>query len=98
MCYSGAMRFSENFFKKLIFSTLKKPQDIKEDLIKVLLSIFNQKSLYYAFIYLKKQSGVRCEFVLYSHSIKKNMTNKPLNLGAHAFPCNLQTGQTYKDC
>ena len=26
------------------------------------------------------------------------MTNKPFNLGWHAFSCNLQTGQTYEDC
>ena len=41
---------------------------------------------------------MRCEFVLCSYSIRKNIANKPLNLGAHAFPCNLQTGQTYDDC
>ena len=53
-----AIRFSENFFKKLIVSTLSKPQYIreyiKEDLFKVLFNLFNQKPLYYVFIYLKK--------------------------------------------
>ena len=41
---------------------------------------------------------MRYEFVLYSNFIRENITNKPLNLGAHAFPCNLQTGQAYEDC
>ena len=53
-----AIRFSEKFFKKLIVSTLSKPQYIreyiKEDLFKVLFNLFNQKPLYYVFIYLKK--------------------------------------------
>ena len=33
-----------------------------------------------------------------AYSVRKNITNKPLNLGAHAFPCNLEPGQTYEDC
>ena len=41
---------------------------------------------------------MRCEFVLYCHSIRKNITIKPLNLVAQAFPFNLETGQTYEDC
>ena len=52
-----AIRCSENFFKRLILSALRKQQYIrkyiKEDLIKVLFNLFNQKPLYYAFIYLK---------------------------------------------
>ena len=34
---------------------------------------------------------MRCGFVLYNYSIRKNITNKPFSLGANAFPCNLQT-------
>ena len=34
---------------------------------------------------------MRCGFVLYNYSIRKNITNKPFSLGAKAFPCNLQT-------
>ena len=94
-----AIRFSESFFKKLIVSTLRKPnytrKYIKEDLIKVLFDLFNKKPLHYIFMYLKKQSGVRCELVLYSHFIRKNITNKLLNLGAHAFSCDFET---YEDC
>ena len=52
-----AIRFSENFFKILIVSKLKKPQCIrkliKQDLIKVLFNLFIQKPLYYVFISLK---------------------------------------------
>ena len=58
MVISCAIRFSENFFKKLIVSTLSKPQYIRkyiqEDLFKVLFNLSNQKPLYYVFIYLKK--------------------------------------------
>ena len=52
-----AIRFSENIFKNLIVLTLRKPQYIrkyfKEDLIKVLFNLFNQRPLYYVLIYLK---------------------------------------------
>ena len=52
-----AIRFSENIFKNLIVLTLRKAQYIrkyvKEDLIKVLFNLFNQRPLYYVFIYLK---------------------------------------------
>ena len=58
MVISCAIRFSENFFKKLIVSTLSKPQYIRkyiqEDLFKVLFNLSNQKPLHYVFIYLKK--------------------------------------------